>query len=92
MEGGIDHLRRVVVDDSLGLAADLEADMARHVAGYRDEWSETLDDPERLKRFVSFVNAPDQPDPNVLFVVERGQIRPAAPEERALALAEAVTP
>jgi nitrite reductase (NADH) large subunit len=80
-EGGIDYIRSVVVDDSLGLAADLEADMARHVAGYRDEWADTLADEERLKRFVTFVNAPDEPDPNVVFVVERGQIRPAQPDE-----------
>ena len=36
----------------------------------------TLDDPERLARFVSFVNAPDAPDPSVRFVPERDQIKP----------------
>ncbi|GHA68461.1 nitrite reductase large subunit NirB [Streptomyces termitum] len=76
LEGGLDHLREVVVDDSLGLAAELESLMAAHVAGYRDEWAETLDDPERLRRFVSFVNAPETPDPTVRFVPERDQIKP----------------
>ncbi|WP_432071627.1 nitrite reductase large subunit NirB [Streptomyces wuyuanensis] len=76
LEGGLDHLRDVVVHDSLGLCGELEAMMARHVSGYRDEWAETLDDPDRLRRFVSFVNAPDAPDPSVRFVPERDQIKP----------------
>ena len=54
-------------EDSLGIAADLEAAMAAHVDGYRDEWAAVLDDPEKLSRFVSFVNAPEVPDPTVAF-------------------------
>ncbi|WFB09706.1 nitrite reductase large subunit NirB [Streptomyces sp. LX-29] len=76
IEGGLDHVRDVVVHDSLGLCSELEALMADHVAHYRDEWAETLDDPERLRRFVSFVNAPDAPDPTVKFVPEREQLKP----------------
>ncbi|MGA5164890.1 MULTISPECIES: nitrite reductase large subunit NirB [Streptomyces] len=76
LEGGLDHLRDVVVHDKLGLCDELEALMAAHVASYHDEWAETLNDPERLRRFVSFVNAPDAPDPSVKFVPERGQIKP----------------
>ena len=83
LEGGLDHLRRVVVDDALGLAAELEADMARHVDSYECEWKATLDDPERLARFRSFVNA-DEPDPSLVFVRERGQRRPAHPHERGI--------
>ncbi|MEV6720649.1 nitrite reductase large subunit NirB [Streptomyces xanthochromogenes] len=79
IEGGLAHVRDVVVDDSLGICAELEALMAAHVAGYRDEWAETLDDPERLARFVSFVNAPGAPDPSIRFVPERGQIKPELP-------------
>ncbi|MFF8383510.1 nitrite reductase large subunit NirB [Streptomyces kanasensis] len=73
---GLDHVREVVVEDSLGIGEELDALMARHVDAYRDEWSETLHDPERLARFVSFVNAPEAPDPSVRFVPERGQIKP----------------
>jgi len=73
IEGGLDHVRDVVVHDSLGLCDELEAMMAEHVANYRDEWAETLNDPERLRRFVSFVNAPGAPDPSVRFVPEREQ-------------------
>lgn len=79
LDGGLDRVREVVVDDSLGLGAELEAEMARHVGSYFDEWKATLEDPEKLGRFVSFVNAPDTPDPAISFTEERGQIRPADP-------------
>ena len=77
IEGDLDFVRSVVVDDSLGLAADLEADMAGHIGAYQDEWRATLEDEDKLVRFVSFINAPDTPDPSISFVTERGQIRPA---------------
>ncbi|MGN8027099.1 nitrite reductase large subunit NirB [Microbacterium sp. 22242] len=83
LDGGVDHVREVVVDDSLGLAAELEAAMARHVDTYEDEWAATLRDPERLRRFRSFVNAPGEADPSIARVEERGQRRPATVEERA---------
>jgi nitrite reductase (NADH) large subunit len=73
MEGGLEHLREVIVDDSLGICADLEAAMARHVESYRDEWRGVLEDEEKLSRFTSFVNAPDTPDPSISFREERGQ-------------------
>ncbi|HEX7131187.1 MAG TPA: nitrite reductase large subunit NirB, partial [Iamia sp.] len=56
LPGGIEQVRRVVVEDALGIAADLEADMARHVDAYECEWTATLADPVRLARFTSFVN------------------------------------
>ena len=77
MDGGLDHLRSVLVDDSLGLCADLDAAMARHVTSYSDEWRDVLEDPDRLRRFTSFVNAPDVPDPSITFTQERGQPVPA---------------
>ncbi|MDH6227088.1 MULTISPECIES: nitrite reductase large subunit NirB [Streptomyces] len=77
--GGLDHVRDVVVHDSLGICDDLERLMAAHVAHYRDEWAAVLEDPEKLERFVSFVNAPETPDPMVAFVPERGQIKPDLP-------------
>ena len=67
IEGGLDHIRSVVCEDSLGIAADLEAAMQRHVDGYSDEWAGVLQDEAKLSRFVSFVNAPDEPDPTVAF-------------------------
>ncbi|MEW6153443.1 MAG: nitrite reductase large subunit NirB [Actinomycetota bacterium] len=82
LEGGIDHLRRVVIDDVLGICAELEADMERHVATYRCEWKATVEDPERLARFRSFVNC-EEPDPSLVYVTQRSQPRPALPHERA---------
>jgi nitrite reductase (NADH) large subunit len=73
MEGGLDHLREVIMEDKLGIRADLDAAMAQHVASYSDEWRGVLEDPEKLARFTSFVNAPDTPDPTVEFVDRRGQ-------------------
>lgn len=81
VDGGLDYVRSVVVDDALGIAADLEAAMERHVAGYADEWAGVLSDPDKLQRFVSFVNAPGVPDPAIAFVPEREQVRPATADE-----------
>ena len=82
LDGGLDHLRVVIIDDSLGIAVDLDAAMARQVENYQDEWAATLADPARLRRFRSFVNAPGTADPSVTRVLERGQPRPATPAER----------
>ena len=76
LEGGLDYLRAVIVEDSLGIADELDAAMARHVEAYEDEWAAVLDDPDRLRRFVSFVNAPETPDPSISFETEREQIKP----------------
>ena len=83
VEGGLEGVRAVVLDDSLGIAAELDAAMAEHVTAYRDEWRATLEDPEKLRRFASFVNAPTTPDPSLTYVPERGQRRPARPDELA---------
>lgn len=72
-EHGLAHVRDVVCDDSLGLASEFEAAMARHVEGYSCEWKGVLDDPDKLSRFVSFVNAPDVPDPTVAFTENAGR-------------------
>jgi nitrite reductase (NADH) large subunit len=73
LDGGLGHLRDVVCNDSLGLADELEAAMARHVDGYACEWKGVLDDPDKLSRFVSFVNAPDAADPTVEFTRRAGR-------------------
>ncbi|PWJ24974.1 assimilatory nitrite reductase (NAD(P)H) large subunit precursor [Branchiibius hedensis] len=79
IEGGLAHVQDVVLRDSLGIGADLDAAMATHVAAYRDEWAQALADPAKLSRFTSFVNAPQTPDPDLAYVPERGQRRPAEP-------------
>ncbi|KQY55391.1 MULTISPECIES: nitrite reductase large subunit NirB [unclassified Nocardioides] len=81
IDGGLERVREIVVDDALGLGAELEAEMARHVDSYFDEWKETIEDEEKMSRFVSFVNAPGVPDPNISFSTTRGQIVPSQSEE-----------
>ncbi|WP_304634172.1 nitrite reductase large subunit NirB [Pseudoalteromonas sp.] len=81
MEGGLGYLKKVVIDDELLVADELEAQMARVVNTYQCEWKTTLENPESLKRFRQFVNS-DKQDVNIQFVEERGQIRPAKLEEK----------
>lgn len=81
LEGGLDYLKDVIVKDKLGIGAELEAEMAHVVRTYECEWKKAIDDPATLKRFRSFVNS-DGADDNVVFVEERGQIRPATVAER----------
>jgi nitrite reductase (NADH) large subunit len=81
LEGGLEYLRQVVCDDSLSIAAELEADMERLVARYECEWKKVVSDPAASRRFRHFVND-DGADPGVVFVRERGQRRPARAEER----------
>ncbi|ANW66780.1 nitrite reductase large subunit [Mycobacterium sp. djl-10] len=76
LDGGIEHLTDVVCHDSLGLGEEFEAAMARHVAGYACEWKGVLEDPDKLARFVSFVNAPGAPDPTVTFEKRSGRMVP----------------
>ncbi|WNM28323.1 nitrite reductase large subunit NirB [Demequina capsici] len=81
-EGGLDRLKEIILDDALGICAELDAHMARHIDSYEDEWAAVLRDPERLRQFASFVNAPETPDPSLAYVETRGQRRPATTEER----------
>jgi nitrite reductase (NADH) large subunit len=75
MEGGIDYLRSVVIDDALGMNAQWEADMENHVATYECEWKAAIETPELRKRFSHFVNAPEEKDPSVKFDEMREQKR-----------------
>ena len=75
-EGGVDHLREIIIEDSLGICAELEAEMEAHVGRYSCEWKEVVKSPELRHRFRQLVNAPvteDAPE----FIRERGQKRPA---------------
>ncbi|MFL9868492.1 nitrite reductase large subunit NirB [Paraburkholderia fungorum] len=81
LEGGLEYLIDVVVNDHLGVAAELEVEMQQVVDSYEDEWKKAVTDPETRKRFRHFVNS-EKADSTVTFVEERGQIRPATPAER----------
>ncbi|MGB0449219.1 MAG: nitrite reductase large subunit NirB [Porticoccaceae bacterium] len=87
LEGGLDYLKQVVIEDSLGIAAELEEQMNNIVGTYQCEWKTTVEDPEKLKRFRQFVNS-EAEDREIIFVEERGQPRPATEEERQQILAK----
>ena len=90
LEGGLDYLKDVLIKDSLGLGAELEGQMQHVVDTYQCEWKTAVNDPQTRKRFRSFVNS-DKTDEHVVFVEERGQIRPARLEERGSAVMAAET-
>lgn len=77
LEGGVDYLRSVIVDDTLGICEELEAAMATHVETYECEWTATLNNPDKLEHFVEFVNAPDA-NSSPVWIRERGQRVPAS--------------
>jgi NAD(P)H-dependent nitrite reductase large subunit/NAD(P)H-dependent nitrite reductase small subunit len=76
MEGGIEYLRDVIVNDRLGIAADLERQMTFLVDTYKCEWAEVVRDPEKRQLFKQFANT-DETEPTIEFVQERDQKRPA---------------
>lgn len=81
LEGGLEYLQEVIINDSLGICEELEGQMQEVINSYQCEWKTTVEDPEKAKRFRTFVNS-DQGDNNVVFVSEREQIRPATEDEK----------
>jgi nitrite reductase (NADH) large subunit len=75
LDGGIEYLKSVIVDDNLGICAQLEQDMQSLVDRYECEWAAVVRDPQRRATFRHFANSEDT-DPTVEFVRERGQKRP----------------
>jgi nitrite reductase (NADH) large subunit len=76
LEGGLTYLQQVIIEDSLGICDELEAQMQHLVDTYECEWKKAINNPEKLQRFRHFVNT-DRPDPSLNYVQERGQKRPA---------------
>ena len=76
VEGGIDHVRDVVVHDKLGIGEELERRMQSLVESYRCEWKDVVDDPDRRRLFRQFVNT-DETDAGIEIIAQRGQNRPA---------------
>lgn len=75
LEGGIEHLKDVVINDNLAIGADLEKDMQYVVDTYQCEWKTTLEDTNLLERFRPFVNTKEA-DPSIAFTKQRGQPLP----------------
>ncbi len=77
MEGGIEYLRNVIINDSLGMNELWEAEMEELVKSYECEWKVAIETPEIRKRFNHFVNAPEEKDPTIKFETLRDQKKAA---------------
>ncbi|CAG8437596.1 7147_t:CDS:2 [Diversispora eburnea] len=76
MDGGINYLRSVVIDDKLGICKELEEDMSHLINTYHCEWTEVVKDPSRRAYFKQFLNT-SETQPEIEHIIERGQRRPA---------------
>jgi nitrite reductase (NADH) large subunit len=77
--GPIEHLKEVIIEDSLGICAELDSRMQHLVDTYHDEWAEVVKDPERRAKFKQFVNTDENQsrEEMIEFIDMRGQVRPA---------------
>ncbi|PQJ68694.1 nitrite reductase large subunit NirB [Polaribacter butkevichii] len=75
LEGGIEQLKKVVIEDSLNIVDDLEKEMQFLVDAYECEWKQAIANEETKKRFHHFVNSDDRDD-NLVFVPLRDQKMP----------------
>ncbi|MGD1900173.1 MAG: nitrite reductase large subunit NirB [Phormidesmis sp.] len=81
LEGGLEYQKLVIIEDALGIADEIEAQMQYHVNTYQSEWKATVERAEKKQRFRHFVNT-DAVDTSLAYVQERGQKRPATEAER----------
>jgi nitrite reductase (NADH) large subunit len=75
LDGKIEHLKDVVINDSLGLAEEFERDMQGLVDTYSCEWKEVVENPELRRKFKTFVNS-EEHDTSIEFVPMREQKMP----------------
>jgi nitrite reductase (NADH) large subunit len=77
LDGGLEALQDVVINDSLGLCEELETDMGRLIDSFSCEWTDVVNDPAKVARFRHFANS-EESDPVLRFEKERTQKRPLA--------------
>lgn len=77
LEGGIEYLKDIVINDSLGINGTLEAEMQKLVDTFECEWKQAIENPEMMKRFSHFTNTEDRDD-NLEYIPLRGQKMPTA--------------
>ncbi|SNQ44753.1 nitrite reductase large subunit NirB [Cellulophaga lytica] len=75
LEGGIDYVKDVVINDCLGIVDQLDTEMQRLVDTYRCEWKEAIETPEIRAKYTHFVNSTEE-DENIEFVALRDQKMP----------------
>ncbi|MCG3765476.1 nitrite reductase large subunit [Vibrio cincinnatiensis] len=56
LEGGVRYLKQVIIEDSLGVCEQLEAQMQHVVDTYQCEWKSTLESEQKLRKFRPFIN------------------------------------
>lgn len=56
LEGGISYLQQVIIEDSLGVCEQLEAQMQHVIDTYQCEWKSTLESELKLRKFRPFIN------------------------------------
>ncbi|WP_077398914.1 nitrite reductase large subunit NirB [Cellulophaga omnivescoria] len=76
LEGGIDYVKDVVINDCLGIVDQLDKDMQHLVDTYKCEWKEAVETPEIRAKYTHFVNSTEE-DENIEFVALRDQKMPA---------------
>jgi nitrite reductase (NADH) large subunit len=72
MEGGLDYLYDVIVNDSLGIGEELEMEMKELIANYHCEWKKVVENPALRSRYKHFIND-EEPDSTLAFVEMRDQ-------------------
>ena len=87
LEGGLEYLQQVVIEDKLNINDELEAAMQRNVDNYQCEWKTTMSSPQKLKRFKQFINS-DQVDNHLAFKRERQQRIPATQVDEKIQILE----
>lgn len=75
LEGGIDYVKDVVINDCLGIVDQLDKDMQHLVETYKCEWKEAIETPEIRAKYTHFVNSTEE-DENIEFVALRDQKMP----------------
>ncbi len=75
LEGGIEYLKKVIIDDILGIAETLEEEMQALINKYECEWKQAVENPEMMKRFKHFVNS-EETNEELVFVPMREQKMP----------------
>ena len=83
LEGGIDYLKEVIMNDKLGINKQLEQDIGILIENYSCEWKDTVEDSSLHPRFAHFINS-DQRDDNLVYTSQREQHRPATSTEKQL--------
>lgn len=77
LPGGLKYLKEVILEDKLGICADLENQMQELVGSFFCEWTEVLKDPKKVAQFSQFANTEENIPQAIEVITEREQQRPA---------------